>query len=128
MNSVTAYLTCRRFCPWMPASAVKPESQPAGSGRGKADLAARHPFSFLYNGKTSDDLLALWPRERKSEQLDSDRTRITTTWADPATGLPVAEDATMNMESTVAVTGQQSMTIPSSQSVTTHRSLVPNKQ
>lgn len=44
-------------------------------------------------------------------------------YLDPATGLALVEDSTLDMESTVALTGQQKMTIPSSQSVTTHHVL-----
>jgi hypothetical protein len=41
-----------------------------------------------------------------------------------ATGMPVLEDSKSDMESTVALTGAQNMTIPGSQSVTTHRILL----
>ncbi|MEW6511026.1 MAG: hypothetical protein AB1428_08725 [Bacteroidota bacterium] len=43
---------------------------------------------------------------------------------DPATGFPLSEESTMDMETTVALTGQQNMTIPSSQSVTSRRAFV----
>ena len=86
----------------------------------------RECLKVTYSGKTS--INGRGTMMGSSFFLEGSGTVGGTFWADPATGLPVAEDATMNMESTVAVTGQQSMTIPSSQSVTTHRSLVPNKQ
>lgn len=41
-----------------------------------------------------------------------------------ATGMPVREDSKYDMESTVAVTGAQNMTIPSSTAVTSHRTLL----
>jgi hypothetical protein len=46
-----------------------------------------------------------------------------TFYLDPVSGLTLADDSTLDMESTVAITGQQKMTIPSSQSVTTHHVL-----
>jgi len=47
-----------------------------------------------------------------------------TVFIDPSNGLPLFEDSKAEMETTAAVTGQQNMTIPSSQSVTTHRALL----
>jgi hypothetical protein len=43
---------------------------------------------------------------------------------DPASGLSLSEHSQRDMESAIAVTGQQTMTIPSSQSVTLHRILL----
>lgn len=60
---------------------------------GKIDLASRLPFSFGYGVKTSDDVLKVWPHERKSQQIDPDRTRIVTTWSDPSGGLRVIWEA-----------------------------------
>lgn len=47
-----------------------------------------------------------------------------TCFVDPANGLPISEDSTTDTESTVAITGQQNMTIPSSQSIISHRTLL----
>jgi hypothetical protein len=47
-----------------------------------------------------------------------------TYFADVATGMPVAEDSKYDVESTVAITGAQNMTIPQSTSVTSHRILL----
>ena len=47
-----------------------------------------------------------------------------TYFMDMATGMPVWEDSKYDMESTVALTGAQNMTIPSSSSVTAHRLLL----
>jgi len=47
-----------------------------------------------------------------------------TYFVDIATGMPVREDSKYDMESTVALTGAQNMTIPSSTSVTAHRTLL----
>jgi len=46
-------------------------------------------FSFTYDGRSSDDLLAVWPRKKRIEKLDRHRTRHTLTWTDPATKLEV---------------------------------------
>ena len=53
----------------------------------------RYPFSFVYAGKPSDDVLAAWPREERSVEIDANRTRITTVWTDPDTGLRVHWEA-----------------------------------
>lgn len=47
------------------------------------------PFSFLYGGKPSSELLARWPCREKTETLDAQRSRRSLTWTDPATGLEV---------------------------------------
>ena len=47
-----------------------------------------------------------------------------TYFVDIATGMPVREDSKYDVESTVAITGAQNMTIPGSQSVTAHRTLL----
>lgn len=48
-----------------------------------------YPFSFTYAGKSSGDLLDTWDKDQRSEKLDADRTKTTTVWTDPATGLRV---------------------------------------
>lgn len=45
-------------------------------------------------------------------------------FVDPKTGLPLLEESKTEMETTAALTGQQNMTIPSSQSVISHRGLL----
>lgn len=47
------------------------------------------PFSFIYNGKASESLLAEWQRKIESKKLDANRTQHTLTWADPKTALEV---------------------------------------
>jgi len=61
------------------------EIRPARLG----EVGTRHPFSFVYGGRPSDDALDAWRRERRSEQLDAERTKTTTVWTDPTTGLRV---------------------------------------
>ena len=51
--------------------------------------AVEAPFSFLYGGKASAELLKAWPCERSSRKLDEQRTERTSVWTDPATGLQV---------------------------------------
>jgi alpha-galactosidase len=50
---------------------------------------SRYPFSFVYDGRHSDELLTKWPQNEQSEKLDSNRTQILRMWTDPQTGLHV---------------------------------------
>ncbi len=61
--------------------------------QGSATFGTRYAFSFVYGGKTSEDLLDKWQTESRVEKLDADRTRTVTTWTDPATGLRVTREA-----------------------------------
>ncbi len=47
------------------------------------------PFSFSYDGRSSADLLKDWKVGRKTDKIDAKRTRTTTTYTDPKTGLQV---------------------------------------
>jgi alpha-galactosidase len=47
------------------------------------------PFSFVYAGQFSDDLLAAWPKKTESKKLNSGRVQHTLTWTDAHTGLEV---------------------------------------
>jgi len=47
------------------------------------------PFSFVYDGKPSAEVLKAWKLERNSRKLDERRTERTSTWTDPETGLQV---------------------------------------
>ncbi|MHB8956159.1 MAG: alpha-galactosidase [Pirellulaceae bacterium] len=47
------------------------------------------PFSFVYGGKDSDQLLGNWQFTQSAEKLDLQRTRHTQTYTDPDTGLVV---------------------------------------
>ena len=46
------------------------------------------PFSFVYGGRASEDLLQAWPKDRETTRIDTARRR-TMTWTDPASGLEV---------------------------------------
>jgi alpha-galactosidase len=47
------------------------------------------PISFVYDGHSSDELLAVWPKKTARKKLDSSRTQHTLTWTDARTGLEV---------------------------------------
>jgi alpha-galactosidase len=47
------------------------------------------PYSFVYGGRRSDDLLPVWAFEESSQEQDKGRTRLVQTYTDPATGLRV---------------------------------------
>ncbi len=85
----------------------------------------RQCLKVSYSGKTSVN--GRGAMMGSTFYLEGNGTMSGTFWVDPATGLPVAEDAVTNMASTVSMTGQQSMTIPSTQAVSTHRRLLPDQ-
>jgi alpha-galactosidase len=47
------------------------------------------PFSFVYDGKPSGELLKTWKRELDTKKLDQNRTEFTLRYTDPKTGLAV---------------------------------------
>jgi len=51
------------------------------------------PFSFVYNGRPSSELLSAWKVERQSSEIDSDRTEHKITYTDPETSLVVRCEA-----------------------------------
>jgi len=53
------------------------------------DEKPRLPFSFLYKGKKSEELLAAWPERMTTEKLDEGRTRHTLIWTDPQTRMEI---------------------------------------
>lgn len=55
--------------------------------------ATGYPFSFQYGNAQSPDLLNAWKLDRQSAPLDDRRTRETTSWTDPDTGLAVRCEA-----------------------------------
>ncbi|HPP53715.1 MAG TPA: alpha-galactosidase, partial [Thermoguttaceae bacterium] len=50
---------------------------------------AQWPFSFVYGGKRSSELLPAWPCKETAETLDAQWVRRRLVWNDPATGLEV---------------------------------------
>ena len=49
----------------------------------------RLPFSFVYGGQASAELLSAWPKKMEARRLDAARTQHVLTWTDPKTGLVV---------------------------------------
>ena len=58
-------------------------------------LSAAIPFSFVYGGKASAELLPSWRRTHTHEPAANGRERHVVTWADPATGLQVDAEVTL---------------------------------
>ena len=55
----------------------------------RAPCSTEPPFSFVYGGKASAELLKDWPCERTARKLDEQRTERVSVWTDPATALQV---------------------------------------
>ncbi len=55
----------------------------------RAPYTTEAPFSFVYNGQASAELLRDWPCQRTARKLDDQRTERTSVWTDPKTGLQV---------------------------------------
>src|ERR1035437_8170730 len=55
----------------------------------RAPCSIEPPFSFVYGGKASAELLKDWPCERAARKLDEHRTERSSVWTDPGTGLQV---------------------------------------
>ena len=53
------------------------------------DAKAKLPYSFAYDGKASETLLAEWPKKVETNKLDAARSQHILTWTDPNTGLEV---------------------------------------
>jgi alpha-galactosidase len=54
-----------------------------------APMALSPPFSFVYGGRVSGELLPAWVASSMTRRLGRRRTQQTLTWRDPATGLVV---------------------------------------
>ena len=79
------------------------EGAQANSDRGDKDhgaaplierIAAGEAFSFVYDGKRSQDILPHWKRSESIESLSGRRKLRVTTYRDPATGLEVTSEIT----------------------------------
>jgi len=53
------------------------------------DAKAKAPFSFVYGGQASAELLSAWPKTMAATKLDAARTQHVLTWTDPKTGIEV---------------------------------------
>ncbi|MGO8691213.1 MAG: alpha-galactosidase [Thermoguttaceae bacterium] len=49
--------------------------------------SSQYPFSFSYDNRPADQLLPNWQKRQTTAALEDGRTRTTTTWTDPRTGL-----------------------------------------
>ena len=85
---------------WVKSHLLQLEGSPAGASSkqpARTDAMIRRtallPFSFVYDGCSSDDLLAAWPGQRDQKRLDSLRTQYTLSWHDAKTGLKVRCEA-----------------------------------
>ncbi|MGC2399489.1 MAG: alpha-galactosidase, partial [Acidobacteriaceae bacterium] len=58
-------------------------------------FAGSIPFSFIYHGKPSKDLLASWQKSEASQSLSGGRTLRTITYRDPASHLEVSREITI---------------------------------
>ena len=79
-----------------PAVTVTPQEMSEARGWVAAHLgrtadgkAPTPPFSFIYGGRPSAELLKDWKYEQASKALDHQRTEHTLLWTDPVTGLSV---------------------------------------
>jgi alpha-galactosidase len=59
------------------------------AGRTDAKAPTSLPFSFMYGGRPSQELLSSWPSKAQVDSLDASRTSQVITWTDPVTGLEV---------------------------------------
>lgn len=55
----------------------------------------RLPFSFVYDGQASSDLLAKWPRKVTEKRLDAERAQRVLAFTDPDTGLACEAQVTL---------------------------------
>jgi alpha-galactosidase len=79
---------------WADARVVLADGREVWADADRQPLLARDtPFSFVYAGVESRALLPQWPRASQTAE-SAGRTRSTTRWADPATGLRVAATVT----------------------------------
>jgi alpha-galactosidase len=94
VNLFCIAVLCAALTGRISAEAIPAESQQErlwieahlGTGGGSG---GQLPFSFIYGGQTSAQLLSSWPKTITSKQLDPNRRQITITWTDPKTGLEV---------------------------------------
>ncbi|MFH1008800.1 MAG: alpha-galactosidase [Candidatus Latescibacterota bacterium] len=59
------------------------------SAAGTAPRTCELPFSFICDGRPSDDLLTKWSMKMATKKLDTHRTEHTIAWSSPDTGLEV---------------------------------------
>jgi len=62
------------------------------------EVSSALPFSFVYDGKPSGELVGNWKRTVREEPIDAVRRRIILTLADPATGLELRAEAIVYLD------------------------------
>lgn len=72
---------------WLERNFGAPPAAAAVPSPGAGRALSTPPFSFIFDGRTSGELLPKWTFAESTERLDADRTRRTLTWADPETKL-----------------------------------------
>ena len=70
-------------------SSVRLQDLPLENAGGRKLSLTEPPFSFLYEGKPSKDLLKNWQVKRDSQKLDSQRTEHTLVYTDSKSGLQI---------------------------------------
>jgi len=116
---------------------VKPDTTEMGGGgrmvtvatgestlQGKEPRAGHDCLKVTFTGTMT--LTGKWSANGMEFYIEGNGKTGGTYFVDIATGLPVVEDSRYDVESTVAITGQQNMTVPSSQSAVSHRTLLEN--
>lgn len=83
-------------CLSVPCFAVAPTATEFAQSKGWLAASFRQakgqtlpPFSFVYDGKPSSELLPTWGFEESSRALDANRAQLTQVYTDPKTGLKV---------------------------------------
>src|ERR1022692_1802015 len=94
MKNLTQFLlACLLISPLVPARAVQVSAEEQADARrwfvAKFEGTTEPPFSFVFNGKPSAELLKTWKVERSSHQIDAQRHEETLTWTDAASALQV---------------------------------------
>jgi len=56
-------------------------------------LESLYPFSFIYDGRHSNEILSQWQKQEQTKRLDEDRTQVTISWQEPSGRLKVIWDA-----------------------------------
>ncbi len=89
VNRSRAVLMSLWICAGVGAAAPQPQKFELRSRWMHAILDGAPPFSFVYDGRPSSDLLKTWRMTHDIERLDTQRTRHTLVYLDPATGLQI---------------------------------------
>lgn len=89
-NLVVFCLALLSFLPSLQGSQIASQTLPPALARAMATA----PFSFIYGGKSSKEILSGWKRTQTQKMLADDRLEMVTIYTDPATGLEVTWQAT----------------------------------